>query len=585
MTTKSFKKPQATSKKAPVAQNRKNANLMVFSGRDTKESDRRIFAEGTKANGVAINSAYSRPDPSIFGLRDIHINELLCAPCDTYAQACGMPDVLQVVYTFNFPQSCAEFRKLFGTDFYVFNTEQFTQANNKVNVNVSGFGRYVLRCPFIPKALVIGIDADTYAYTLPVGEVPAGGEDIPPYVQGNGPTNPETIEGRLRANAMMRHGFYTNLVKQFMLMSMGIRVEFDCDNVVTDQPMRAVGAMSSNIACEGTQSLDTYLADLKDLNRQLADDGSEVRYLAVDNATAACSSDVLEGALAQQISAVPNNCSLQGDGTLPLACVPILSGTGLDIILYTLPGQEQSRDEMLAQACSDPINPGFDLPTAIVATSLSVRWFDAGNTGFGLAIAHGDEVTLVGPNELIPLSLLEVTRDAGTGTFTVLTKFPTWAAAAPAAIAGAPTYPPGTDITALITVFETPYDVGSAEQKVINHGRLQISFNIYGSFIRRSDLAMYFKEFAIKNYHLRKLMTERPEIKSILDAAIAKNPAQFGVRADGKSGVGVGSLPEMAQYEADSRGAKEDERLDLSGMALASAWNFSKSFPETGFVT
>jgi hypothetical protein len=374
-------------------------------------------------SGVGIFTYTTKPDASIFGKKSVDLDVFMDSTCDTYEAACQLPDVLQIVYTFNFPEACEQFRKLFYTDFYAFNAYQFTQASNQVNVNVNGFGQYVLRCPFLPKALSMSLDADAYAYTLPVAEVSADADSTPPYTDASSPNNAETITGRVKGNAMFRHGYFSNYMKQFMLMSMGIRVEFNCDNVVVDQPVRTMGVQSSNIICNGTQCFDTPLQDLRDCNQQLSKLNSNVRYVPVDNCQGSCDNNVLSGALAQQVAKVPNNCSQEGDGVIPLPCIPLLPGMGIDIVLYTLPGLEQSRDDLLSQACNDTINPGHDLPAEIVATNLTVLWVGTPNSIF---IVHNETVTQIGPNEPIPLDLLTVeqTVPGVPGTFVVKTKFP-----------------------------------------------------------------------------------------------------------------------------------------------------------------
>jgi hypothetical protein len=491
--------------------------------------------------GVGIFAYTSKPDSSIFGKRSIHLETYVETPCETYEEACRNPDVLQIVYTFNFPEACEQFRKLFATDFNALNAYQFTQSSNQVNVNINGFGQYVLRCPFIPKALCIALDADAYAYTLPVAEVAAGGDSIPPYVAPDGPTNPESITGRLRDNAIFRHGVFTNLMKQFILMSMGIRVEFNCDNIVVDQPMRVVGVQSSNIVCEGTQSIDTPLEDLRNLNCQLQNINSEVRYLPIDNAQGSCDTDVLGAAFSAQVTAVPNNCSAGGDGCVALPCVPLMPGMGIDIILYTQPGQEQSRDDLLRQACTDFINPGCDLPTDILATNLSILWRGVAP----LWILHGDSLTEVGTNQPIPLDLLSVeqTVPGVPGTFTVSTKFPSQTAVT---FTG-PDIAVGTLLTqpAQVTVSHTQYTVGSSQQKVINHGRLQLTFNVHGCYIKRSDLMSYFTKYAVNNHHLRTLMLETREVRDILDLVARDQWEKLGVSKIEAASAGVGALPEI----------------------------------------
>lgn len=482
--------------------------------------------------------------------RKAFIDELIATKCNCAADADKLPDVLEVIYTFNFPESCAEFRKLLSTDWWIFDTEQFTQASNKVNVNVKGFGRYVLRCPFIPCALCIGIDADAYSWTYPAVTIPASSDNTPVVRNPYQTNDTQSQLGAVTGNALVSWGVYSNLIKQFMLMSMGVRVQYDCDNVVKDQSLRTIGVRSSNLACIGTNTLVSTDADVKNINDQLANTNADYRVVLAPNADCGCSdSEVAKGAFPQQASASPNNCSTQGDGCLALDQVPLLPGMGLDIILYTLPGQEQSREDLLRQACTDSLNPTSDVDPTLVDRKFATIWLNANAITFE---TPGGQVTIA-QFQQIPQELLTI--EGTVAPFVVKARFPAWVA--PATPAAVPTYAAGATIAgADVRVEVLTYTVGTNEKKIINAGRLQITFSVRGCFIRRSDLAYYFKAHAVHSVKIRKLMLESSEIRNILDAGVRNNPELFNMTAD-ESKAGVNGLPEVARILGKTGNAKD----------------------------
>lgn len=530
---------------------------------------------GMKNVHVVESNSYKHGDDRIDNVKSIHITRpseslihsskslhgeegvqsILDAKCDCAADAMNIPDVLEVVYTFNFPQSCSEFRKLLSTDWWIFDTYQWTQAPNGVNVNVTGFGKYVLRCPFIPCALCIGIDADAYNWTAPALKLDlekvTADAAVPPANQAFQTNDIDSVQGRVKGNALVSHGVYTNLMKQFILMSMGVRVQFDCDNIVVDRPMRQVGTLSSQYVCEGTNSLVSPSADMSNLNEQLATNKEDYRVELAPSTDCGCSdTGVLKGAFAPQVQASPNNCSALGDGCVALPRVPLLPGMGIDIILYTLPGQEQSRDDLLRQACANTINPGFDLPTAIKAHYFATSWTGGG----ALTVLAPDGNVTIAVGDRIPYELLDISADGSTRNI----RFPAYVA--PTVPPAAPTFAAGADITASTANLEVSYTIGTTEVEVINHGRLQISFTVRGCFIRRHDLVHYFRLIGNKNPKLRQLMLENTAALNMLNAGVSHYATKMGWKAN----AGVAGLPEVKDLKSakDKDEESDDEESD-----------------------
>jgi len=522
------------------------------------------IAHEQSAKGVSMSGSYTKPEAAVFGLKTVDLNQIMESQVSTQAEACAWPDILQVVYTFKFPEACNEFRKLFSTDFNIFATDQWVSgfANNRVNVNVNGFGRYVLRCPFVPKALVISVDADAYAYTTPVGRVNKAAVDesgsVPAYLQGSGPLNPESVglAPKLTGNALFRHGVYTNLLRQFILMSMGTRIEFDCDHVVVDVQMRNVGLASSYIAPPGANLLDAFQKDLEDLNRQMSNLESDSRYVP-ENAAAACSGDLAIAQMAQQINAAPNGSSPQGDGTIPINGIVLLAGQGIDVILYTLPGLEQIRDQLLSQACINEVNLGYDLPTRVDQTFFTLIWTAAAPLIF--VLPDSQTTVTVNQNEPIPVGLVTIT-ETGADTFQAVPNVNVWLTAIDATV---PDYGPDSaaPATALPTtnIYKGSREIGTQSMEVINHGELQMSFNLYGCYIPKKMYLDYFEAFAAKNVNLRTLMLETRACRDVLDAMVSKHHASYNIDRRDAAAVGVGALPSLKALE--DAGVESDDEL------------------------
>jgi len=527
-----------------------------------KSSDRssvdKFQTQGNSSDGgVGIFTYSTKPDASIFGKKSINLESFVEMNVESCEDAANCPDLLQIIYNFKFPEACEQFKKIFSTDVVLLDSYHFTQGSSNAYVTVNGFSNYVLRCPFIPKCLSISLLSDASAYTVPVVEVPADVDSTPPGVKADGPTNAESIVGRVVGNGIFRHGYPVNYIRQFILMGMGIRVEFNCDNVIVDKPLSAVGVQCLNLVTEGVQGNDTPLVDLQDLNIQLANMKYPTRFVHIDNAQGVCNTDVLEAAHSPQVPQIPANACINENQCLPLPCVPLMQGMGLNIVLYTMPGMASFRDAILSQACIETVNPGNDLPPGINATSLTVLW-----TGTNpLHIIHHDSVTTISQNQPIPLDLLvvEQTTPGVPGTFTVKTRFSSQVAAT--FNASNPFDPPGTTLTTVV-VNHTQYEVGSSEQKVINHGCLQIICNIYGCYIRRSDLMDYFCKYAVNNHHLRTLMLETREVRDILDLMARDQWKKLGVSKIEAAAAGVGALPELkklAKSDNDGENVNNDD--------------------------
>lgn len=546
-----------------MSQNNKIVTSSAKKGGDTRTNRTTTVAHEQVAKGVSTSSSYTKPEAAVFGLKTVQLNQIMEAQVTNQAEACAWPDILQVVYTFKFPEACNEFRKLFSTDFNIFATDQWVSgfANNRVNVNVNGFGRYVLRCPFVPKALVISVDADAYAYTTPVGRVNKAAvdaaESVPAYIQGSGPLNPESvgISPKLTGNALFRHGVYTNLLRQFILMSMGTRIEFDCDHVVVDVQMRNVGLASSYIAPPGANLLDAFQKDLEDLNHQMANLESASRYVP-ENAAAACSGDLAIAQMAQQINAAPNGSSPQGDGTIPIQGIVLLAGQGIDVILYTLPGLEQIRDQLLSQACINEVNLGYDLPTAIDQTFFTLIWTAANALVF--VLPDSQTTVTVNQNEPIPVGLVTITEPTE-GNFEAVPNVNVWVTTIDATVPdyGPDSAAPGTPLPTT-NIYKGDRTIGSQSMEVINHGELQMSFNLYGCYIPKKMYLDYFEAFAAKNVNLRTLMLETRACRDVLDSMVSKHHAEYQIDRRDAAAVGVGALPSIKALEEAGDAGDDD---------------------------
>jgi len=535
------------------------SNKIITSKAKTDSSRVATVAHEQQGKGITTASSYTKPEAAIFGLKTVDLHQIMDAQVTSQAEACAWPDVLQVLYTFKFPEACAEFSKLFATDFNIFATDQWVSgfANNRVNVNVTGFGRYVLRCPFVPKALVVSVDADAYAYTTPVGKVNKAAVDadgsVPSYAQGAGPLNPESVglAPKLTGNALFRHGVYTNLIRQFVLMSMGARIEFDCDHVVVDVQMRNVGLASSYVAPPGANLLDAFQKDLEDLNKQMANLESDSRYVA-ENSAAACSGDLALAQVAQQINAAPNGSSPQGDGTIPINGIVLLAGQGIDVILYTLPGLEQIRDQLLSQACINTVNPGFDLPTRITQRFFTLVWRPFVPTDTLEIVVPGRDGTISIPGTRpIPEEYVTIT-ETSPGVYSAVPNVDIWLNA----VSGSsPNWGPNSfDRDAPlpsteVSIFEGYREIGSEVMEIVNHGKLQMSFNLHGCHIPKRMFLEYFEAFAVKNPNLRTLMLENRASRDVLDAMVSKHYNHFNVNRQDAAAIGVGALPILKEIE------------------------------------
>ncbi len=499
--------------------------------------------------------SFTRPEVAVFGMNSMVLDSVMQAEVSSRRDAMSWPDNLQIVYTFKFPAAAKEFRKLFSTDFNIFATDQWVSgfANNRVNVNVLGFGQWTIKCPFVPKALVVSVDADAYAYCIPVGRVNAAfandANATPSYTEGSGVCNAGTVQGELRGNALFRHGVFTNLIRQYLLMGTGIRVEFDCDGIILDYPMRAVGLASSYVAPPGATVLESYQQDLSDLNFQLKDLNSPYRYVS-ENAQNSGYGDLEDASFEKFVVATPNGTQEEFDGTIPIRGVMLLAGQGLDIIVYTIPGLEHLRDQLLAQAEIVAFNIGHDLPTKLAQDAFNAIWRNLTEVHF--VLLDGTEV-VVNFNESIPnpTKILRIERD-GNGFKAI----PTVPAYIGPVVITPPDYGPGSASpdqpfpTADLDIFHYEREVGSQATELINHGELQMSFTLYGTYVPKKMYLDYFNKFAVSNPHLRELILSSKMSRDVLSALLIKYHDEFGVIKNEAESLGIHALESLRLAES-----------------------------------
>lgn len=506
---------------------------------------------------------YTSPhDKMVFSYKG-RLHALSSLNCECAADAAQLPDVLEVRYTFRLPEACQALVDLLSTDWYIFSTDEFVAQRSGVSLSITGFGRYVLRCPFIPCALCLEIDADAFAWTAPAVLVKDGLGFTPSNSGAVGATSTDLILGNVLGNAVIEHGIPALRFKQLLVDAFGIRVEFGCDNIVQKMSLSELGVNANQTSCPGVSYTASPLLDLQDLNAQLRGDTLETGYQAqIDNVEPSCGDNVESIAQPAVIQQSPCNCSVLGmfEGCMVLPRIPMLAGSGFDVIVYTLPNHQDLRDQLLQQGCIQEVNPA-NLGDTIVDSHLDVQWINAAAINFFV----DDDIVSIPTNGMIPQALLQVEEiNVATPNATIIkARYPFNIGAVPS-LAGASN--PGTALATVdrtVALLSTP--LGSAKITRIGHGLLVMTFSVRGCYIKAKDMAKYFQNNLLKvgNERVINLIIESKPIKDAIESEISKDPKAFGFTGKGayNPSVGLAGVPDVAKLLSSGKEDGSDDEL------------------------
>lgn len=501
--------------------------------RQQAEAKKEVFKTWATPEGPKLNSLQGR------------IKELMAKAIRTPQDACELPDEISISYTFNFPEAAEEFRSFFRGDFEVFSTNVFDRANARTQVATRGLALYSLRCPFLACAFCIRLDVDSYMYTIPAIVAPLRSDPTTGFTPANDGAAPSSESNPFAAdqqNAVFDFGTVSNRIAYYLFNFYGVRIELGCNDLVTDKRLSYAGfEVNSHLGICANTNVDTT-EDLANANAALTrlpeDSVFANKQVYAPNADPCCGES---GAprLAQSPITSASSGSYQYTGQLsgciPLPKVPIMAGMGIEATIYTLPGQEDKRDEMLQMVTSALINPSLSNPNVLVkskavtykgATVLNI----VGECGNVVGIAPGERV----PADLITVSdTNEVHARWGHAWFgsTYVDSHTTPVGANGPFVAG------GTAITAAdLDVEDISTSIGSAEQYRIRAGKLVLTFALKGAYMSWDELVEYLQSIASKNKRLATLYTSQTAILQ----EILQNGSTLG-----KGNAGVAGIEEL----------------------------------------